>query len=267
MSQITGEFLTRPPPCQVLPPTDQQSRSVSEYCAHDSHNWDGNTNTFLESIARLGEDEQWYGVQYEMWGEVPLERERLLGLAQRSINRGRSKAVIFVSGDQHWAELMAKRMPESEEWGPTQVLYEVTASGVPRNWPYSESNSNRLRGRSADHQGWGPFNQNCQFPFIYLGESYSDCTPVNNDGVGWCSVRVDQAGHHQSGYWGNCGPLEQELTQLAFSNSSQSCSDTFYICSAQANYGYVRVDFETERVEMGIRTPVEEEVMSHQVNY
>ena len=175
--------------------------------------------------------------------------------------------IIFVSGDPHWAELMAKRMPESEEWGPTQVLYEVTASGVPRNWPYSESNSNRLRGRSADHQGGGPFNQNCQFPFIYLGESYSDCTPVNNDGVGWCSVRVDQAGHHQSGYWGNCCPLEQELSQLAASNSSQSCSDTFYICSAEANYGYVRVDFENERVEMGVRTPVEEEVMSHQVNY
>lgn len=252
---------------QVLPPTDQQSRSVSEYCAHDSHKWDGNTNTFLESIARLGEDEQWYGVQYEMWGEVPLEREKLLGLAQRSINRGKSKAVIFVSGDQHWAELMAKRMPESEEWGPTQVLYEVTASGVPRNWPYTEANSNRLRGRSADHQGWGPFNQNCQFPFIYGGETYTDCTPVNNEGVGWCSVRVDQAGNHQSGYWGNCGPPEQELGQLAFSNSTQTCSDTFYICSAKANYGYVRVDFDSQRLEMGVRTPEEEEVMSHQVNY
>ena len=240
---------------------------MSEYCAHDSHNGDGNTNTFLESIARLGEDDQWYGVQYEMWGEVPLEREKLLGLAQRSINRGRSKTVIFVSGDQHWAELMAKRMPESEEWGPTQVLYEVTASGVPRNWPYNEANSNRLRGRSADHQGGGPFNQNCQFPFIYRGESYADCTPVDNDGVGWCSVRVDQAGNHQSGYWGNCGPVEQELSQLAASNSTKTCSDTFYICSAQANYGYVRVDFDSQRVEMGVRTPEEEEVMSHTVNY
>ena len=29
--------------------------------------------------------------------------------------------VVFVSGDPHWAELMVKRMPESEEWGPTQV--------------------------------------------------------------------------------------------------------------------------------------------------
>ena len=29
--------------------------------------------------------------------------------------------VVFVSGDPHWAELMVKRMPESEEWGPSQV--------------------------------------------------------------------------------------------------------------------------------------------------
>ena len=221
----------------------------------------------FHSNSRLGEDEQWYGVQYEMWGEVPLERERLLGLAQRSVNRGRSRAVIFVSGDQHWAELQAKRMPESEEWGPTQVLYEVTASGVPRNWPYTETNSNRLRVRSADHQGSGPANQNCQFPFTYRGQTYSACTPVDNSGLDWCSVRVDQAGNHQAGYWGNCGPPEQELAQLAFSNSSQTCSDTFFICSAQANYGYVRVDFDSQRVEMGVRTPAEEEVMSHQVNY
>ena len=94
---------------------------MTDYCAHDSHNWDGNTETFLESIARLGESEDWAGVQYEMWGEVPLQREKLLGLAQRSVNRGKAKLVIFVTGDQHWGELMAKRMPESEEWGPTQV--------------------------------------------------------------------------------------------------------------------------------------------------
>ena len=52
----------------------------------------------------------------------------------------------------------------------------MTASGVPRNWPYRELNSNRLRVRSADHQGRGPFNQNCLFPFIYAGETYEDCT-------------------------------------------------------------------------------------------
>ena len=33
---------------------------------------DNTTNTFLEDIARVGEGEEWYGVPYEMWGEVPL---------------------------------------------------------------------------------------------------------------------------------------------------------------------------------------------------
>lgn len=47
------------------------------------------------------------------------EREKkLLGLAQRSINNGKTKTVIFVYCDPHWAEYMAKRMPASEVWGP-----------------------------------------------------------------------------------------------------------------------------------------------------
>ena len=37
--------------------------------------------------------------------------------------------IIFTSGDQHWAELMAKEMPSSLDFGPAQTLYEVTASG------------------------------------------------------------------------------------------------------------------------------------------
>ena len=180
--------------------------------------------------------------------------------------------MIFVSGDQHWAELMAKRMPETKKWGPTQVLYEVTASGVPKTWDELMANSNRLRKRSADYKGSGPpFNRACQFPFTYQGQNYTNCTDVNNEGVAWCSLRVDKAGYHQSGNWGNCGPAELELVvgQLPFSNSSQTCTDrsNSFICSAKANYGYVRVDFDSQTVEMGVRTPAEEEVMFHQVNY
>ena len=52
--------------------------------------------------------------------------------------------VIFVSGDPHWAEFMAKRMPASEVWGPEQTLYEVTASGIPQNLPGFYLNSNRF---------------------------------------------------------------------------------------------------------------------------
>ena len=130
---------------QVLPPTDIITRIPEIYCSHDIHNA-GNktTTTFMVSLARVGEGKYWYGVRYEMWGQVPLEREKLLGLAQRSINNGKTKLVIFVSGDPHWAEFMAKRMPASDVWGPEQTLYEVTASGVPQNWPGFFLNSNRF---------------------------------------------------------------------------------------------------------------------------
>ena len=124
-----------------------------------------------------------------------------------------------------------------------------------------------LRVRSADHQGRGPHNQNCQLPFTYHGESYEDCTEVDNAGVAWCSVLLDTEGRHQPGHWGNCGPLEEELAQQTFSNSSHTCQDTFHICSADANYGYIKVDFVSSSVEMGVRTPAEQEVISHKIHY
>ena len=56
---------------QVLPPTDIYTRIPQLYCAHDSHNaGDTTTNTFMESLERVGEGDQWYGVSYEMWGQV-----------------------------------------------------------------------------------------------------------------------------------------------------------------------------------------------------
>ena len=175
---------------------------------------------------------------------------------------------MFVSGDPHWAELMVKRMPESEEWGGTQVLYEVTASGVPQDWPGFYLNSNRLKDRTADHRGEGPLNQNCQFPFIYNSVSYEDCTEVDNDGVPWCSVFVDAEHHHVPTMWGNCGPKEQELAQQTFSNSSHTCSNNdYFVCTAKANYGFINVDFEARMVEMSVRTPTEEEQISHTIKY
>ena len=62
--------------------------------------------------------------------------------------------VIFVSGDPHWAEFMAKRMPASDVWGPEQTLYEVTASGIPQNLPGFYLNSNR----SHKFQKWDVTN-------------------------------------------------------------------------------------------------------------
>ena len=80
---------------QVLPPTDIDLHLPAMYCAHDIHNVeDKTTTTFMDSLARVGEGHQWYGVRYEMWGQVPLEREKLLGLAQRSINNGKTKVTL-----------------------------------------------------------------------------------------------------------------------------------------------------------------------------
>merc|ERR1719209_932363 len=142
---------------QVLQPTDQ-TKIEEFYCAHDSHS--GGGDSFHEAIAKVGEDDHWLGTGTESWGEVPTERAQLLrlaqrtinsgststivflsgevpterahllGLAQRTINSGSTSTIVFLSGDQHWGELLAKKMPQSEEFGAERVLYEVTASGV-----------------------------------------------------------------------------------------------------------------------------------------
>ena len=90
-----------------------------------------------------------------------------------------------------------------------QVLYEVTGSGVYQDFNYDIHNGNRfnclylialgfineppssqilrdwlsltkfrLRRRSCDYQGSGPFNQACVFPFRYQGNTYTECTTV-----------------------------------------------------------------------------------------
>ena len=85
---------------KVLPPTNQITRDLTEFCAHDSHNKEEtSTTTFLDAIRRVGESDDWYGVPYEMWGEVPLERERLLGLVQRALNRGKTKVSAATGRD------------------------------------------------------------------------------------------------------------------------------------------------------------------------
>ena len=57
-----------------------------QYCADDFHS-SGSTTTFDDSILAVGEDTYWEGTEYEAWGEIPQERERLLRKAQLAINR------------------------------------------------------------------------------------------------------------------------------------------------------------------------------------
>ena len=128
-------------------------------------------------------------------------------------------------------------MPESSQFGPSQVLYEVTSSGIYQHWGSMDGNANRLRDRSANHQGSGPYNQACMFPWIYKGEKYWDCAQPDENAP-WCSTKTDESDNHITGHWGFCGPIEEELAQEAFSNSSKTCADSKYgVCMAAANYG------------------------------
>ena len=43
-----------------------------------------------------------------------------------------TKKIIFISGGLHFGDLLAKRMSDSSQYGKSQTLYEVVASGVGR---------------------------------------------------------------------------------------------------------------------------------------
>merc|ERR1712012_13786 len=248
---------------QVLQPTDL-TKIEEFYCSHDLHS--GGGDTFREAITKVGEDDHWLGTATESWGEVPQERARLLGLAQKTLNSGSTSAVVFLSGDQHRGELLAKKMPASEEFGDQQVLYEVTGSGVYADWPGPVGNGNRLRETSANWRGEGPYNRACVFPFVYQGTSHSSCVDTG-EGQGWCSTKT-LFGVHVPGYWGLCAPAHEELVQESFSNSTKTCSQSkFHICTAQANYGFLSVNWESRSLTMGVRTPEEDELMFHKVHF
>merc|ERR1712080_604296 len=133
-------------------------------------------------------------------------------------------------------------MGESEEYGPSQTLYKITGSGIYQKYDEDEPNSNRLRDRSCDHKGSGPYNQMCVFPWKYKGETYNDCAQPDGDGP-WCSTSTDSEDNHISGHWGYCGPKEDELAQETFSNSTHTCAQSkYHICTAAANYGTIEVD-------------------------
>ena len=72
------------------------TRDASSFCSHDIYNSD-ESNTFLDSISRVGEGEDWISLPpyaWENWAEVPLQREKLLGLAQRTMNREKAKVAV-----------------------------------------------------------------------------------------------------------------------------------------------------------------------------
>ena len=142
---------------QVLPPLSHV-RDNRQLCSHDMYSNSGapqnphcipsDTTDFCKAVFDVGEDIYSKGTWYESWSLMPHERRKLLQKAQLAINKGHAKIIIFASGDQHWGEIMKKKMPQipglDGEEGRPQTLYEVTASGIYQNWPEDILNSNRF---------------------------------------------------------------------------------------------------------------------------
>mmetsp|Transcript_28009 Transcript_28009/g.32651 ORF Transcript_28009/g.32651 Transcript_28009/m.32651 type:complete len:798 (+) Transcript_28009:25-2418(+) len=254
--QVDSEIKVIGSGTQILPPTDQQSRNVNEYCAYD-----GSDGSFEQSIADVGEGPVWRGTSYESWGEIPQDRTKLLQICQKSINDGYTKKIIFISGDQHWGEIMAKKMPSSDLYGSSQMLYEVTASGIDQNWIEDIENSNRVRVRSSsDNAGSGDLYDNeCNFPFIYQGVKHDQCTNVAHTQE-WCSTQTDGSDNHISDRWGNCDDEANELVardKIAYSGENICTDNYMHVCSAKANYGGISVDWDKHEVRLSIYTPHE----------
>eukprot|EP00540_Astrosyne_radiata_P019185 CAMPEP_0116867916 /NCGR_PEP_ID=MMETSP0418-20121206/26889_1 /TAXON_ID=1158023 /ORGANISM="Astrosyne radiata, Strain 13vi08-1A" /LENGTH=163 /DNA_ID=CAMNT_0004503793 /DNA_START=30 /DNA_END=522 /DNA_ORIENTATION=+ len=145
--------------------------------------------------------------------------------------------------------------------GPT--FWEVTASGIDSALDEPESSM------ATDN---GIYQYECQIPFVFQNERHDDCTMdhghvLNPDGTEaaitipdkpWCSVETDEAGKHIPGKWGYCLDKDKELLSedMYFVSGEHGCNGSpFHICSAQANYGGVVVDWANRTLTMAVFTP------------
>lgn len=85
---------------QALTPTD--TNNMKSLCAYD-----GEDRTFMKAIRDLGEEDMHFWMKnnekrkelyLEKWADIPNERYKLLTLAQLSLNRNKTKQIIFLSG-------------------------------------------------------------------------------------------------------------------------------------------------------------------------
>ena len=248
---------------QVLPPTNKD-RPKEEYCAYD-----GEDGTFEKATVDMEEDGlDAEGTKYEGWAEFPKERAKLLRLAQKSINTGQAEHVIFLTGDQHWAELQAKRLSDSEDAGPSRILFSVTASGIDQHYAESVPNLNRLRVRTADKRGDGSFVEECNFPFVVDGQTYDDCADIFGTNMPGCAIRTNAKDEIISDQWGNCLDAKKELVardDMTYGKTN-ICTDNYHhTCAAQANYGGLVVDWEAGSIEISLFTPHENEEVASSV--
>ncbi len=97
---------------------------------------------------------------WEAWANMPLERERMIQLIQKT----KAEGVIFLSGDTHWAELS---MIEKEGLYP---LYDLTSSGLTNVWSGVAPNKNRIKKPFLDKNfGFVEIDWDLSDPTIKLG--------------------------------------------------------------------------------------------------
>lgn len=101
------------------------------------------------------------------------------------------------------------------------------------------------------------FDKECNFPFIYDGVTYNECTIVGEPAL-WCSISTDSSDVHNYGEWGFCLEEQYELAEEVEFSYEHVCSDQgAFVCTAQGNYGAISVDWENSEVMLQVWTPHE----------
>jgi len=149
-------------------------------------------------------------------------------------------------------------MPASLEWGPSQTLYEVVASGIGRTRDKVFPNANRVRLRTCDNQGNGNFFKECKFPFVYEGIEYRDC--ITMDEKPWCFFKKNKYDEVDLEAWGYCLPEEEEVVPKDNQRVTRvTCGHNYHqTCDVKDTYGGIEVDWEQGKIVMTVFTPTED---------
>jgi len=105
--------------------------------------WLENTLNVKADLRIIGTSTQ-FGITYngyEAWANFPHEQQRMVSL----IAKCRAEGVLFISGDVHYAEISALRMPG------IYPLYDFTSSGITSTWHFATPNANRIEGPVMDN--------------------------------------------------------------------------------------------------------------------
>ena len=126
-------------------------------------------------------------------------------MVQMSMNMGMAKAVIFISGNAHFGDILAKRMPKHDKWGESQTFFEVVSSGIGQNPRFKYyPNAARVRLRTSDTRGDKNYFNECKFPFLFDGYLHDECIRDENDpkGRSFCYYNVNDDYVSENNDWG-----------------------------------------------------------------